>query len=418
MTKKASSSKSTSSTKRKSTSSKSASSSKRTSGGRPNPILLVLGLILAAVASYCGVSSSGNTTPPTTAPLTQGAPSTAVTGGVQPITVRQGFGAQKGFWQVYFTNPSGSSDRTTYRGGIDENLAAALGSVTATLDIAAFEFNSPALTTAIVAAAQRGVRVRMVTDDEHGMEDDDSTIQQLINAGVNVVDDSRSALMHDKFMILDSSVLWTGSWNYTINDTYRNNNNALVLRSRQAVTAYQAEFDEMFVNGQFGTTSPTSTVSFNQDGTPIQVYFAAEDDVVGAISRTLGGAQRSIRFMAFSFTLEDVAQVMLARSQAGVTVQGIFETTGSQTQFSELTPLFCAGLDARQDGGPYVLHHKVFIVDDNIVIAGSFNFSANARDSNDENLFIITDPDLAAQYITEFNRRFAEARRPLNLSCN
>jgi len=60
----------------------------------------------------------------------------------------------------------------------------------------------------------------------------------------------------------------------------------------------------------------------------------------------------------------------------------------------------------------------VFIVDDNIVIAGSFNFSASARDSNDENLFIITDPDLAQQYIIEFNRRFAEARRPLNLSCN
>ena len=129
------------------------------------------------------------------------------------------------------------------------------------------------------------------------------------------------------------------------------------------------------------------------------------------------GAQRSIRFMTFSFTLDEIGDALLQEAQSRVNVQGIFETTGSETQFSELTPLFCAGLAVRQDGNPYILHHKVFIIDDQTVITGSFNISANATDSNDENLLIIRDADLAAQYVAEFNRRWAEATTPRGLTC-
>ena len=63
-----------------------------------------------------------------------------------PIQVEQGFGAAKGFWQVYFTAPTGSRDASTYHGGIDEVLASYIDQVQHTLDIAAYEFNSPALT--------------------------------------------------------------------------------------------------------------------------------------------------------------------------------------------------------------------------------------------------------------------------------
>jgi phosphatidylserine/phosphatidylglycerophosphate/cardiolipin synthase-like enzyme len=116
--------------------------------------------------------------------------------------------------------------------------------------------------------------------------------------------------------------------------------------------------------------------------------------------------------------VDEIGQLMLSKSANGVTVQGIFETTGSETSSSELTPLFCAGLQVRQDGNPFILHHKVFIVDNDTVVTGSFNVSANATNSNDENLIIIQDPVLAAQYIAEFNRRWAEARTPSGLTCH
>jgi phosphatidylserine/phosphatidylglycerophosphate/cardiolipin synthase-like enzyme len=139
--------------------------------------------------------------------------------------------------------------------------------------------------------------------------------------------------------------------------------------------------------------------------------------VVSAITNALNTADTSIRFMTFSFTIDEIKDLMLAKAASDVLVQGIFETLGSETAFSTLTPLFCAGLPVRQDGNPFRLHHKVFIVDDDTVITGSFNISANATNSNDENLLIVQDPALAAQYIAEFERRWAEAVTPSGLTC-
>ncbi|RMG86257.1 MAG: DUF1669 domain-containing protein, partial [Chloroflexi bacterium] len=366
----------------------------------------VLVLILVLILAACGGAESTTASPPTVEPTT---PVDTSSDTVQTIDVGQGFGAAKGFWQVYFNAPTGSSDPSTYTNGIDENLAAAINNAQRTLDIAAFEFNNPVITEAVLNAHERGVVVRMVTDNEHGLEDDDSTIGELIDAGIPVVDDDRSGLMHNKFMIIDGTVVWTGSWNYTINGTYRNNNNAIVLRSQRAVQAYQAEFDEMFTGKEFGKTSTSSTVKFTQDGVPIQILFASEDPVLDTLVEVLGGAQESIRMMAFVFTEDVLGDAVVERIGAGVDFAGIWDSRQATTRFSEMERIACAGGDVRIDGNPFVLHHKVFIIDEQTVVTGSFNFSGNAAETNDENVVIITDPDIAALYLAEFERRWAEA---------
>ncbi|MGQ9909549.1 MAG: phospholipase D-like domain-containing protein [Candidatus Flexifilum sp.] len=410
-----------------------------------NPIVLLIGAI-ALIVSFIVTQISGppNPLPPVpgrdetvtvTAPpptRTPTRPPVTLTPGTTPIplvtpitaqdasgltllTLPLGSGAQRGFWTVLYTAPSGSRDPATYVGGIDHFVAARIDAVQRTLDIAAYEFNSPALTEAVLRAVARGVTVRVVTDDEAGAHDTESTIPRLIAAGVPVVDDGRRALMHDKFIIFDGQFVLTGSWNLTINDTYRNNNNALLLRSRTLVANYQAEFDEMFVNRQFGPRSPSNTPYpvISQDGITVQTLFAPEDDVIAAIDQLLSTATTSIDFMAFSFTQADMGAIMAERARAGVRVRGIFERTGSETEFSQLRPLFCGErLDVRQDGNPFILHHKVIIIDGTTVLSGSFNFSANATRSNDENLVIIRDPVLAAQYLLEFERQYARAQPP------
>ncbi|HRJ74826.1 MAG TPA: phospholipase D-like domain-containing protein, partial [Anaerolineales bacterium] len=56
------------------------------------------------------------------------------------------------------------------------------------------------------------------------------------------------------------------------------------------------------------------------------------------------------------------------------------------------------------------LHHKVIIIDNSIVITGSLNFSANADDSNEENVIILDNPEIAALYIQEFEKNWAQAK--------
>jgi phosphatidylserine/phosphatidylglycerophosphate/cardiolipin synthase-like enzyme len=381
-------------------------------------ILVVVGMIIYAVTGVDLLGVAGPTQVPA-APTQVAVAPTSVSSTVQTIPIGLGSGYQSAFWQVYFTSPSNTRDRSQYVNGIDVPVAAAIDAVRNTLDIAAFEMNNPVITDAIQRAHERGVRVRIVTDDEHGIEDDDTTLVDLELAGIEIVNDARSALMHNKFMIMDSITVWMGSTNYTVNGVYRNNNNMLVMRSRRAVEVYQAEFNEMFENKQFGPrSSAANTANFSQDGVPIEIYFAAENPVIDEIIAEVSASTGTIHFMAFSFTEDSLGDAMIAAGQRGVTIQGVFERTGSETEFSEMRRLFCAGMDVRQDGNSGIMHHKVIIVDGQTVITGSFNFSSNATRSNDENVVIIRNPDIAALYIQEFGRVQQLATPPSSITCN
>jgi phosphatidylserine/phosphatidylglycerophosphate/cardiolipin synthase-like enzyme len=259
--------------------------------------------------------------------------------------------------------------------------------------------------------------VQWVTDDEHGIEadeeDDHGQFAMLEKAGIEVIDDGREALMHNKFWIFDNQTVWTGSTNITVNGNFRNNNNVLVIDSPEVAAIYEREFDEMWA-GEFGPTS-SSTVDDQTviiDGTPVRVFFAAEDEVVSKLNSFIKSAQNNILFMAFSFTHDGLGDAVLDRAKAGVEVKGIFETRGSETEYSEMSKLYCANVPVRQDGNPGTFHHKVFIIDDQMIITGSLNFSDNANDSNDENVVVVTNRDIAAQYLQEFERRWVEATEP------
>jgi len=318
---------------------------------------------------------------------------------------------------VYFTDPQQSNDAEDLAGSIPERLIGYINNAQQTIHIAAFEFNLTPVAEALIAARKRGVEVQWVTDDEYGIEADEEEgrgqFAMLRKARIKVKDDGRGALMHNKFIIFDDRMVWTGSTNLTVNGNFRNNNNVLLIDSPKVAAIYEREFAEMWA-GEFGPTSP-STVDDQTamvDGTPVQILFAAEDEVCSRLTPLIEGAQKNIRFMAFSFTDDDMGAAVLARAKAGVDVKGIFETRGSETEYSEMPALYCAGVPVRQDGNPGTFHHKVFILDDKRVITGSFNFSSNADESNDENVVIVTDREIAAQYLQEFERRWAEATEP------
>jgi len=168
----------------------------------------------------------------------------------------------------------------------------------------------------------------------------------------------------------------------------------------------------MFVDKKFGPQRKPggTTLKLTIGGMPVENYFAPEDKVAEKIIARLKQAARTIDFMAFSFTDDRIGSALLERAQGGVTVRGVFETTGSETQSSEFPKMKKAGLDVWQDGNPYLMHHKVFIIDGKTAIFGSFNFSQSAEEENDENLLIVDDPSLAAQFEAEFARVYEQAK--------
>ncbi|MBN1811038.1 MAG: phospholipase [Anaerolineae bacterium] len=324
-----------------------------------------------------------------------------------------------GDWiRVYFTSPRYPDDDSYHYGGLDEQLAAVLGYAESSVDVAAYDFDLESVTEALIDAHQRGVKVRFVTDSDNANED---AVGQLRQAEIPVVEDKRDeGLMHNKFVIIDGEWIWLGSWNLTENGTYRNNNNAVLIASPALAENYTAEFEEMFT-GQFGPTSPANTphphifITTELDGgqtkqVALENYFAPEDEAQAQIIAEIQGAQSRIRFLAFTFTSDEIAEAMLERARAGVVVQGVIEDRNAEQDYSDYERLRAEVHDVLPDGNPYIMHHKVIIIDDQTVILGSYNFTASAENRNDENVLIIHDPEVAALFVEEFGRVYETAR--------
>lgn len=315
-----------------------------------------------------------------------------------------------GWYQLYFTEPV-YPDPGTHTGGVDEIVAASVAQATQSIDVAAYDLDLYSLATAFVGAQARGVRVRVVTDTDNAQE---AALQAVVDARVPVVYDDRSAIMHDKFIVLDGAAVWTGSWNLTINDTYRNDNNLIRINSPMLAANYTAEFEEMFSRGEFGPTSTANTPEpwVKVEGRLVENYFAPEDRALMPIVALVNSAQESVYFMAFTFTHADIAQAIIGRAQAGVAVQGVFETRQVNAGSNEVyDAMRAAGLDVRLDGNPYTMHHKVIVVDGRTVVFGSYNFTNSAENSNDENVLIVHDADVAARFTQEFQRVWTAASR-------
>jgi phosphatidylserine/phosphatidylglycerophosphate/cardiolipin synthase-like enzyme len=328
----------------------------------------------------------------------------------RPITLTPNPNATDDWYELYFTDPTCPPEEER-QGGLDETIAADLLTATQQVDIAAYDLDAPPIVNALIELEKQGVVVRVVTDTDNA---DQTSINRLRRNGISVVEDKRSGLMHNKFIVIDGRTVYAGSLNFTTNDVYCHNNNLVRIESPLLAENYTAEMDEMYIGRVFGPTSLDATPreQLTIGGVTVENYFGSEKRISPIIAAAITQARQEILFMAFSFTDGQVGEAMLGRADAGIPVQGVFENVGANTEFSYYPKMNAAGLDnvqVRTDGNPRNMHHKVIIIDRQTVVFGSFNFSDSANTRNDENILIVHDPTFANYFVEEFFTVWEEA---------
>ena len=361
-------------------------------------------LVVCVLLSACGNIPS---LPATEAKV----PLTPISGtNITPIELQSGYGVRGTWFELYFTNPA-SPLSMQGTGGVDGPIVDAIDAARLSVDVAAYSLSLNSVRNALIRAHDRGATVRVVMESTNM---DRSDPQILIEAGIPVVGDNRDGLMHDKFIIIDKSEVWLGSMNFTDGGAFEDNNNLMRIRSTKMAENYIKEFEEMFIDDSFGeeivpeTPHPTLTI----DDTRIDVYFSPDDGALAGLVPVLESAQESIYFLAYSFTSNQLGEIVRQKAQAEISVAGVMDDEQVRSnQGTEFDPFRQANLDVRIDGIDGLMHHKVFIVDEQIVVLGSYNFSQNAEERNDENLLIIYDPVIAEQFMFEFLRVQEQAQR-------
>jgi phosphatidylserine/phosphatidylglycerophosphate/cardiolipin synthase-like enzyme len=335
------------------------------------------------------------------------------------------------FSQVYSYKPA---EAQNHPDSIDKKLAAYISAAKYTLDAALFEIHNENVVNALLAAHRRGVKVRLVSDYQYREK---STVRShqcpyypvLEQAGIPIVYDTKTGLMHNKFIVRDKACVWTGSFNSVDTEAWNNHNNAIKICSKKLAANFTAEFEEMFLEKKFGPDSPANTPYPKVAvGTMIvETCFAPEDNCGRKIVDKLLAAKSRILIMAFSVTdfiprgpeklsqrklMPTIKTAILSRKAAGVQVAAVLEYIKGWAPGSLMPDFLAAGIPVRLDSNPDILHSKVIIIDGKTTIIGSFNFSGEADAGNDENMVIVTSTSVAGKYEWEWKRIWDAGKEP------
>ena len=236
----------------------------------------------------------------------------------------------------------------------------------------------------------------------------------LLANGISVIDDSSAVdenhIMHDKFMVVDDSKVIVATVNFITDDFNKNNNTAIYIESKAVAYFYEQEFLQMWNNGNglFGSskTRDYSFIAFTSYDTRTIVfegYFSPQsygdlsripNVVHGFINRSTG----SVFFASYIFTISGwvtpVYNAIVAANSRGVRIRGVFdEEMNVDSPGKRLYWFIDNGVPVAIDIHPYKMHAKLFVIDNNTAIIGSWNPTKTATTVHDENILVIRDSD-------------------------
>jgi phosphatidylserine/phosphatidylglycerophosphate/cardiolipin synthase-like enzyme len=142
----------------------------------------------------------------------------------------------------------------------------------------------------------------------------------------------------------------------------------------------------------------------------IRVYFSPNGGCTDAILSEINQAKTEILLQAYSFTSKPIAQALIRAHQRGVKISAVLDKSNRTQKYSAATFLKNLGIPVFIDDQHAIAHNKIMIIDNRVVITGSFNFSMAAENKNAENLLILDDlPDLTRAYQENFQKHLSHA---------
>jgi comEA protein len=259
--------------------------------------------------------------------------------------------------------------------------------------------------------------------------------------------------MHHKFVVIDNKIVITGSANFTTSDIHGdfanpqnrgNANNLLKINSDRLANLFTQEFNLMWGDGpggqldsEFGIDKPLrlpQTIAIGE--TNVTVHFSPNSPKTewnvtgnGLIGNTLNLATQSVNLALFVFTEQKIANILETKNQQGVKIAALIDPEFAFRNYSEgldmlgvalankckyetdnqpwPIPINTVGIPQLERGDK--LHHKFGVVDRQIVITGSHNWSASANYNNDETLLVLQNPTIAAHFVREFDRLYGKS---------
>jgi len=226
----------------------------------------------------------------------------------------------------------------------------------------------------------------------------------ILRAKIKVNSDFNPKIFHQKFIIRDGKSVLTGSTNFTETGISKNLNHIVVIHDEDIAKIYSKEFKEI-QQGHFGKLNEGHDAKPREikvSDIRIKTLFAPDHNPEMEIMKQIAKAKNRIDFAIFTFSESSgIDDQLILSHNAGKNIKGAMFRSAANQNWSALNPLKNAGVElylvpksGQYPNKPRKLHHKLMVIDEQLIIAGSFNYTGPANLTNDENILIIGDLDL------------------------
>ncbi|MBU4349932.1 DUF1669 domain-containing protein [bacterium] len=133
-----------------------------------------------------------------------------------------------------------------------------------------------------------------------------------------------------------------------------------------------------------------------------EVYFSLYDNPQKEIIKNINQAEAFINIAMYIFTDREIALPLVKANERGVKVRLYLDKDQVEYQYSQSRFLVQKGIKTRVSSNNYIMHNKFAIIDNRILLTGSYNWTFSANNRNDENLMIIDDPEIIELFQNQF----------------
>lgn len=286
------------------------------------------------------------------------------------------------------------------------------------LYIAVQELDCRPIAEAIIRARQRKVVVKLVLEADYllakkamtdpfvpdGEHEPNRILHDaILRAKIKVNSDYNPHIFHQKFMVRDGQSLLTGSTNFTDTGVSKNLNHIVVIHNQQVAKVYEKEFAEI-QQGHFGKLNeghdPHPDEVWVSD-VRVKTLFAPDHNPEMEIMKQIAKAKQRVDFAIFTFSSSSgIDDQLVFAKEMGIQVRGALHKSQANQKWSAKDTLANAGLELHlvprtglPKPRPRKLHHKLMVIDGELIIAGSFNYTGPANQLNDENIIVLGDLD-------------------------
>ena len=145
-----------------------------------------------------------------------------------------------------------------------------------------------------------------------------------------------------------------------------------------------------------------------------EVYFSLSDNPQKAIIKNINQAEAFINIAMYIFTDREIALPLAKAQERGVKVRVYLDKDQVDDQYSQSRLLVQKGIKVRISTNNYIMHNKFAIIDNRLLLTGSYNWTFSANNRNDENLMVIDDPEIIAifqnQFVNLWTNKYSSAR--------